>query len=100
MADHRRAADVEPVEHGDEIGSEAVNVVAAQWVIGKPMASLVDADHAKVALGEHAHLAIPELVVETEAGNQYHDRTFAQVLHVHPYTIVDIDKCHFRYHLR
>ena len=69
MTDYRRATNFESVEHGDEIGREALDVVAMQWVIGEPVAALVYAQDAKAAVCEYTYLAIPQLVIEAEAGN-------------------------------
>jgi len=40
-----------------------------QWVIGEPVAALVYAQDAKAAVCEYTYLAIPQLVIEAEAGN-------------------------------
>jgi enoyl-CoA hydratase len=100
VTDYRRATNFESVERGDEIGREALDVVAMQWVIGEPVAALVHAQDAKAAVCEHTHLAIPQLVVEAEAGNKRHGGPIAEILHVNPHAIIDVDKCHFGYHLR
>src|ERR1700757_1619646 len=72
VADPRGVADAERLEDAHQIGAQPVDVVSVQRVVRAAVAALRHAHRPMSRSGQDPDLSVPQLMVETETGDEHH----------------------------